>query len=122
MKEVNSISVKYIVILIIVLLIGVAIAFLYLRKNYLLHKNEINDLISKEVNGQINILKNKNRGSYNLRIGNYEINSLPIAYEVEKYNIQLGDSVRKEANSRIMIFYKNINGVFEKNCEYKILP
>lgn len=122
MKEGISISVKYIIISIVILLTGVAITFLYLRKNYLHHKNEINDLISREINGQINILKNKNRGSYDLKIGDYKINSLPIAYEVEKYNIQLGDSVRKEANSRIMIFYKNIHGVFEKYCEYEIVP
>ena len=122
MKEQIPISPKYIIAFIVVLLIGAVIAFLYFRKNYIHHKREINALIGKEINGQINILENKNRGSYNLKIGDYEINSLPIAYEVEKYNIQLGDSVRKKANSRIMIFYKNKNGVFEKHCEYEIIP
>lgn len=122
MKEQVQIPTKYIISLIVVLLIGVIIAFLYFRKNYFHNKKETNALIRKEVSGQINMLENINRGSYNLKIGDYKINSLPIAYEVEKYNIQLGDSVRKEANSRIMIFYKNTNGSFEKYCEYEIIP
>lgn len=113
---------KYIIILIAILLIWVIFSFSFFRKNYLHQKREIKRLKSQKINGQINILENKNRGSYNLQIGNYKINSLPIAYEVDKYNIQLGDSVSKEANSTLMIFYKNKNGSFEKYCEYEIIP
>lgn len=51
-------------------------------------------------------MENKNSGTYNLIIGIYEIRSLPIAFEVQKYNIEVGDSETKEANSKIMKFYK----------------
>jgi predicted membrane protein len=121
MKEQIQMPTKYIIILGAIFLIGAIIAFFYFRKNHLYHKREISDLVSKELNGQINILENRNRGSYNLQIGNYKINSLPIAFEVEKYKIKLGDSISKEANSHIMIFYRNKNGTLEKYCEYEII-
>jgi len=96
-------------------------SFLFFIKKNKTHNREIKELIRMELNGRINILENINRGSYNLKIGTYKIHSLPIAFEIEKYNIQIGDSVSKEANSRIIKFYKNKNGVFEKYCEYNIL-
>jgi|GEM_PF-2091856 hypothetical protein len=121
MKEQIEMSPKYISILISIFLLIVVFSFLFFIKKNKTHNREIKELIRMELNGRINILENINRGSYNLKIGTYKIHSLPIAFEIEKYNIQIGDSVSKEANSRIIKFYKNKNGVFEKYCEYNIL-
>ena len=120
MKEQIQISSKYIFVLVTIFILIVITAFLFFRKNYLSHKKEIMELISKEIKGEISDLKNENRGSYYIKIKNYKIHSLPIAFEIEKYNIQVGDSVSKKANSNIMTFYKNNNGTFKKCCDYKI--
>ncbi|MFM2387752.1 MAG: hypothetical protein RL660_2509 [Bacteroidota bacterium] len=113
---------KYSNTIYVVFVIVILLAFLYFRKNYLHHKQEVKTLISKELSGKLNTLDNINRGSYNLKIGDYTIHSLPIADDVKKFNIQLGDSVRKEANSTKMVFYKKTNGTFENYCEYIIRP
>ena len=112
---------KYTSVLYAIFLVVLVFAFLFFRKNYVAHKREKKELINKELKGKIIHLENMNRGSYDLKINNYEIRSLEIGFEVQKYNIQIGDSVSKEANSNIMTFYKNRNGIFEEYCKYEIL-
>ena len=121
MKEQIEMSPKYFSILISILLLIVVFSFLVFMTKKKTHDREIKELIRIELNGRINVLDNMNRGSCDLKIGTYKIHSLPIAFEIEKYNIQIGDSVSKEADNTTMKFYKNKNGVFEKYCEYKIL-
>lgn len=102
----------------------VIVAVIYFTTNYKKFKSEISILISQEINGIIKSMKDENRGSYFLEIQttkeDLKIHSLPIAWEVKKFNIQIGDSVSKEANSKIMIFYKLKNGVSQKLCEFEM--
>ncbi|MEN9639360.1 MAG: hypothetical protein RLZZ262_1228 [Bacteroidota bacterium] len=113
-------SPKYVGISAAVFLFVVVFAFLFFRKNQIAHQRETKELIGKELYGKIKILENMNRGSYDLKIDNYEIRSLPIAFEIQQYNIQVGDSMSKEANSNIIKFYKIKNGTFEKCFDYEI--
>ncbi len=94
----------------------------FIRK-YLERKEKIKDFIEKEVKGRIISLKDINRGRYEISIKTFNdtINqSLGIAWHIEKYNIQVGDSVSKEANSRIMIFYRTKGGKFKEYLKYEI--
>ena len=115
---------KYVIFLIVLFLISIVFAIIFFRNNYVEYEKEITVLIEKEIHGKIKNLKNENRGSYNIEIstlnGDIKIHSLPIAWEIVEYNIQIGDSVSKETNSKIMSFYKTKNGVFKKCCDYKI--
>jgi hypothetical protein len=124
MKEPIQMPFKYIIFFITLFLISIVFAIVFFRNNYLKHENVITELIEKEIQGKIKGLKNENRGSYYIEIstlnGDIKIHSLPIAWEIEEYNIQIADSVSKEANSKIMTFYKFKNGAYEKCCEYEI--
>lgn len=84
------------------------------------HKKMLKNLEKIEIKGKINHLKNLTRGSYNIVVGKYEMRSINIGYEIEKYNIQTGDSFYKMANSKIITFYKMKNGYYEKTCEYEL--
>ena len=99
-------------------------AIVFFTRNYLSYKEELNSLIAKEINGHIVALKDENRGSYYIEIETlketYKIHSLPIAWEIKEYNIQVGDSISKEANSKTMIFYKLKDGIYKECCKYKI--
>lgn len=62
-----------------------------------------------------------NRGINSIQLSTSDkVPNLRIGWEIEKYNIQIGDSVSKEANSKIMVFYKLKSGVYVKYCEYEI--
>ena len=115
---------KYIVFFVALFLISIILGITFFRKNYLKHKDVIAELINKEVKGKIKSLRNENRGSYYVEIstlnGEIKLHSLPIAWEIETYHIQIGDSVSKEANSKIMTFYKVENGVYRRCCGYEI--
>lgn len=88
------------------------------------HIDEMHFLIKTEIKGTILVLKNEQRGSYYIEIKskniNHKIHSLPIAWEVDEYDIKVGDSISKEADSRMMFFYKTNNGINRKYCEFKI--
>lgn len=83
------------------------------------------EFTNKKINGIISKSNEKNRGFHLLEIYDKTNNStlsysLPKSWFFKENKIQVGDSVSKEANSKIMIFYKNKNGTFEKCCEYEI--
>jgi predicted membrane protein len=124
MKDPIQMPFKYVIFFIFLFLLSIIFAIVFFSNNYVEHKKEIKELIEKEIQGKIQGLKNENRGSYYIEVstlnGNFKIHSLPIAWEIEEYNIQIGDSISKESNSRIMTFYKAKNGVFEKCCDYEI--
>lgn len=121
MNEEIPLQTKY---LIIIIIITVILALFFFTRKHIDYEDELNSLIAKEVNGSIIALKDKGRGTYYLEIktlsGVFEISSLPIAWEVEKYNIQVGDSLSKKANSKKMFFYKKKNGIYIKYCDYEI--
>jgi hypothetical protein len=89
--------------------------------NYSEHQSALKFFAEKEVKGKITALKNEKRGSYFIEIDDlitkHQMHSLRIGWAVEEYNISVGDSVSKDANSKRMVFYKLKNGVFEKLCE-----
>jgi hypothetical protein len=124
MKEEFKISKKNLIVLFSILAILVLIAVFVLSKNYLNYRANTNALIGQQINGIIKSMKDQSRGSYFLEIQTEKeiisVHSLPVAWEVKKYNIQVGDSISKEANSRIMKFYKSRNGVIEKICEFEM--
>ena len=125
MKEKIQLPRKYNVLLIVVFITIVIGAVIFFTRNYLSHKDEFNSLIAKEIKGRIVVLKDEHRGSYYIEIKNqndtFKI-SAPIAWEVKKYNIQMGDSINKNANSKIIFFYKLKRGVFERYCDYEMYP
>lgn len=110
--------------MLIVIYVSIFISgIVFFTRKYLEHKEKIKIFIGKEVKGRIIALKDINRGSYIISIKTFNdtINqSLGIAWHIEKYNIQVGDSVSKEANSRIMIFYRTKGGKFKEYLKYEI--
>ena len=86
--------------------------------NYYENTYEYKSLVKKEIKGRIIDMKDESRGSYYLKIkclkSISELHSLPIAWDVEEYNIQIGDSVCKEAKSKKIAFYKLKNGIYKK--------
>lgn len=86
--------------------------------NYYENTNEYKSLVKKEIKGRIIDMKDESKGSYYLKIKSLkstsELHSLPIAWDVEEYNIQIGDSVCKEAKSKKIAFYKLKNGIYKK--------
>jgi len=124
MKEELAIPKNYLIGLFSILVILAIIAVIVLSKNYFKYRAKTNTLIGQEINGVIKSMKDESRGSYFLEIKTEKellsIHSLPVAWEVQKYNIQVGDSVSKKANSRIMNFYKLKNGAMEKVCEFEM--
>jgi hypothetical protein len=124
MKKELPISKNYLVIIFSTMAIISIIVLIALVKRYFKAKTVTNTLIRQEIDGVIKSMKDESRGSYFLEIktgkGLLSIHSLPVAWEVEKYNIQVGDSVSKKANSKTMNFYKSKNGVMTKVCEFEM--
>jgi hypothetical protein len=92
--------------------------FVLVYSNYYENTYEYKSLVKKEIKGRIIDMKDESRGSYYLKIKSLkstsELHSLPIALDVEEYNIQIGDSVCKEAKSKKIAFYKLKNGIYKK--------
>jgi hypothetical protein len=124
MKEQFDIPKYYVIIIFCILTVMVIIAAAILSKNYFKYKAAADALVGLEINGVIQSLKDEGRGSYFLEIKTekelLKIHSLPVAWEVKNYNIQIGDSVSKKANSRVMIFYKLKDGTMKKACTFEI--
>lgn len=117
-------SPKYIILMVCVFVSIIVIAFLFFRKNYIKYNDEIKVLITKEIKGTIKDFNNESRGSYYIEIKtekeNFKIHSLPIAWEIKEYGIQIGDNVSKEENSKTITFYKLQNGVYKKICDFNL--
>lgn len=92
--------------------------FVLVYSNYYENTYEYKSLVKKEIKGQIIDMKDESRGSYYLKIKSLkstsELHSLPISWDVEEYDIQIGDSVCKEAKSKKIAFYKLKNGSYKK--------
>lgn len=100
------------------------LTFADLAKKMIEHKKRIDFLISREINGIITDSKDESRGSAYLEVktenDTYQMHSLPLSRRIKINNIQLGDSISKEANSNIMIFYKRKNGEFLECFKYEM--
>lgn len=96
-------------------------ATIFFIHKWLSYKNDLIEFQKKEAYGKIVRLKDLTRGIYAIELSSkIHLPNLRIGWEIEKYNIQVGDSVSKEANSKMMIFYKFENGVYKKYYEYEI--
>ncbi|GIV44992.1 MAG: hypothetical protein KatS3mg035_2115 [Bacteroidia bacterium] len=123
MKEEIQLPKKYIVLLIVIYVSIFISGIVFFTRKYLEYKEEIKVFIGKEVKGRIIALKDEGRGHYEISIKTFNdtINqSLGIAWHIENYDIQVGDSVSKEANSRIMIFYRTKGETFKEYLKYEI--
>ena len=98
--------------------------FTIVYRNYYENTNEYKALVKKVIKGRITDLKDETRGSYYLKIKSFNntirLHSLPIAWEVEEFNIQIGDSISKDAKSKKFVIYKQKNGRFKKICEFEM--
>lgn len=98
--------------------LSAAIFFIHKGRWY---NNKLIEFEKREVSGRIINLKKLTKGFYAIKLSSeMPLPNLRIGWEIEEYNIQIGDSVSKEANSKLMTFYKFKNGAYEKCCEYEI--
>lgn len=99
-------------------------SIIFIANNQIRHNKELKLFISKGIYGSITKLNDLSRGTYSIEIKQdnfiYETPSLPIAWEIKEYNIQVGDSISKEANSKAITFYKVKNSSYKKCCEYEM--
>ena len=97
------------------------IAIIFFAQNWISYKNKLTEFEKREINGKIILLRDKQKGIFEIKLSsNQEVPNLRIGWELEKYNILIGDSVSKKSNSKIMSFYKEKNGVFKKYWDYEI--
>lgn len=113
----KKVSLAIYAILGLVFLFGI---FFFTRK-LVTYQKELTIFEKHKINGIITELKNTQRGTYDIEISSGdEIPNLRLGWELEKYNIQIGDSVSKKENSKIMTFYKFKDGIAEKCFDYEI--
>lgn len=83
------------------------------------------DFSKRKFNGVILKSQEKDRGFHIIEIKDEISNSLleyniPKSWFFKENNIQPGDRVSKEPNSKIMTFYKFKNDRYEKCCDYEL--
>jgi hypothetical protein len=106
MKEYWNISKKTNYLILLPFVIAVIFTAIYFTKNWIEWKNEKQSFKDTKINSRIIGLRNLNRGNYEIQLnvnGKVMNFDLPIAYEVEKDSIAIGDSLAKES----------MNGKFE---------
>lgn len=121
MKQyINNKTVQIVVMITIVLFVIANIVFSSHTKAK--YDEQIQKFYELELFGHISDLKDQHRGSYYLEIlaggRKQQFNSLPIAWEIKEYHINIGDSVSKVLNSNTLSFYKA--GSTIKLCEVEI--
>lgn len=102
---------------------GLAILFglIFFTKKLTTYQKALEEFEKCKIKGVILSLKNTGRGTYDIELSSSnKIPNLRIGWQLEKYDIQVGDSVSKDANIKIMTFYKFKNGKFEKCFDYEI--
>ena len=91
-------------------------AVIFFGSRYRQSQKEIAQLIKQKVNGKILSVDDLGRGSISLILltdsnTRYITTGLPIAWEIEKFEIRKGDSLYKNCNSnKIFFFRKTPNG------------
>lgn len=111
-------------ILLVIYLSIITGAVIFFTKIQSKHNIEIKNFQNENINGIIIHLNDLSRGTYSLKIKDegivYETPSLPIAFEVEKFNIEIGDSLFKDSNNSTLTFYKKKKGIFKELFKYEI--
>jgi hypothetical protein len=116
-----------IILNIVVALIVIVIFFsesMFFDKKATQHKEELKALFLRNIDGTIINLINEHRGSYYIEIkcssDTVKQHSLPLSWYIKEYDIQIGDRVLKNANSKIISFFKESNNKLEKICEFEL--
>lgn len=93
---------------------------LFFARNFFRHQEELKQFLKTDVQGIIIKLDDLTRGSFSIEIrdnnNNYILPELPIAFAVKKYNVKVGDSLSKHANSKFITVYKLNNRIYEERC------
>jgi hypothetical protein len=106
-------------------LIGVISMLIYFAINYFSYQDDLEKIATKKINGIMIESRDINRGFCYIVI-NDNISKSKLSYQFHCSHfflinsIQPGDSVSKEPNSKIMIFYKKSHNTYIKCCEYNI--
>jgi hypothetical protein len=84
--------------------------------------NQENDLIKREISGILVTVKDLQHGDYTIRIKQHNTGKemeyyLQISRFIKENNIQVNDSISKEANSHTLNFYRKKDGIYEKYCD-----
>ena len=125
MKEIIQLPKKYNYILIIGFTTIVVTLIVFFTVNASKYDDKLEALQKSEFNGLIKDTKKETRGFYYIMIKDnisktFLKYSLPSDWFFLENKIQSGDSVSKNANSKMITFYKLKNGVFEKCCDYEV--
>jgi hypothetical protein len=93
---------------------------LLIRNFIVLHKR-LQILEGSKLNGIVYELKDTQKGTYTVvtkvNHGVYYIPGIHLSWYIDKYNVQVGDSISKNANSDTLSFFKLENGVYKKRCD-----
>lgn len=105
-------------------LVSIVIAFLiyWTISSFVNRETQTNDFIKKEVGGLLVNIKDEGKGEYTLTIKQHKTGEILEYYLflspfIKKNNIQINDSISKDANEHTIKFYKKKNGSFYKCCE-----
>ncbi len=125
MKEIIHLPKKYNYILIIGFTAIVVTLIVFFTINAIKYDHMLETLQNSEFNGLIKDSKKEPRDFYYIMIKDNISKtclkySLPTSWFFLVNKIQIGDSVSKNANSKMITFYKLKNGVFEKCCDYEV--
>jgi hypothetical protein len=108
-------------IIILPFVISVIIIAIYFTKNWIEYQDKIQSFKDSKINSRIIKLKDLNRGNYEIQLNvKDKVMSfdLPIAYEVIKDSIEIGDSLVKDAmNGKFEIYRIKDNSNIEKISE-----
>ena len=104
-----------------VLSIVALIVSISLVEKFRLLQNQLGILESAKLNGIVYELKDTQKGTYTVvtkvNQGVYYIHGIHLSWYIDKYNIQVGDSISKNANSDTLSFFKLESGVYKKRCD-----
>ena len=119
MKQQYLFSLKASIIIYSVFGIIILSAFIFFGSRYRQSQKEIAQLIKQKVSGEILSVDDLGRGSTSLILltdsnTRYITTGLPIAWEIEKFEIRKGDSLCKNYDSnKIFFFRKTPNGYIQ---------
>src|SRR5690242_7646803 len=109
---------KYYKVVIFLFFSAIIIGLVFFIHNYYQYQYDLKLIIAKDIKAIVTKSKEESRGFFNIELENnngVKIRySLPQSWFFLKNHIQAQDSVSKEANSKIMTFYKLKDGVYEK--------
>lgn len=100
------------------------LCIIYFTSRYQYFADQERKLIPIQFVGRINSLRDLNRGTYYVKVvtqdSAIELQSLPIAYDVNRTKLRIGDSVSKNRNSEKIQFFRSDFGKRSNLFEYQI--